>query len=81
VAMPADERDRCLLPVDALLRNLPEAHLAPAQAARFLRGQPVPWDGPPQPRVRIYGGGGALLGVGEAGADGTISPRRVITSA
>jgi len=38
----------------------------------------VPWDGPPQARVRVYGASGALLGVGEAGADGTISPKRVI---
>jgi tRNA pseudouridine55 synthase len=80
-AMPAADRDECLLPVDALLQDLPEAHLAPAQQARFVQGQPVPWDGPPQARVRVYGAGGALLGVGEADADGTISPKRVIASA
>jgi tRNA pseudouridine55 synthase len=80
-AMPAAERDECLLPVDALLQNLPEAHLAPAQQVRFVQGQPVPWDGPPQARVRVYGAGGALLGVGEADEDGTISPKRVIASA
>ena len=80
-AMPATERDECLLPVDALLQNLPEVRLAPAQQARFVQGQAVPWDGPPQARVRVYGAGGALLGVGEAGADGTISPKRVIANA
>ena len=80
-AMPATERDECLLPVDALLQNLPEAHLAPAQQARFVQGQPVPWDGPPQARVRVYGASGRLLGVGEAGADRTLSPTRVIASA
>ena len=79
-AMPATERDECLLPVDALLQNLPEAHLAPAQQARFVQGQAVPWDGPPQPRVRVYGPSGALLGVGEADADGTISPKRMIAN-
>ena len=79
-AMPATERDARLLPVDALLQNLPEAHLAPAQQARFVRGQAVSWDGPPQPRVRVYGPGGTLLGVGEAGADGTILPKRVIAN-
>jgi len=41
----------------------------------------VPWDGPPQARVRVYGAGGALLGVGEVDADGTISPKRVIGGA
>jgi len=80
-AMPATERDACLLPVDALLQNLPEAHLEPAQQARFVQGQAVPWDGPPRARVRVYGAGGALLGVGEADANGTISPKRVIASA
>jgi len=80
-AMPATERDECLLPVDALLQNLPEVRLEPAQQARFVQGQAVPWDGPPQPRVRVYGTSGALLGVGEADADGTISPKRVIANA
>jgi len=80
-AMPAAERDECLLPVDALLQNLPEVRLEPAQQARFVQGQAVPWDGPPQPRVRVYGTSGALLGVGEADADGTISPKRVIANA
>jgi tRNA pseudouridine55 synthase len=80
-AMPATERDTCLLPLDALLQNLPEAHLAPAQQAKFIQGQAIPWDGPPQPRVRVYGPGGALLGVGEVDAGGTILPKRVIASA
>jgi tRNA pseudouridine55 synthase len=79
-AMPASGRDECLLPVDALLQNLPEAHLEPAQQVRFVHGQAVPWDGPPQPRVRVYGAGGGLLGVGEAGADRTLSPKRVVGS-
>ena len=80
-AMPAAERDACLLPVDALLQNLPEVRLAPAEQARFVRGQSVRWDGLRQGRVRVYGAGGALLGVGDADADGTISPRRVIATA
>jgi len=80
-AMAAPERDACLLPVDALLQSLPEAHLGPAQQARFVQGQAVPWDGPPQARVRVYGTSGGLLGVGEAGADRTLLPKRVIASA
>ena len=80
-AMPAAERDARLLPLDALLQNLPEVRLEPAQQARFVRGQAVPWDGPPQARVRVYGASGALLGVGEAGADKALSPKRVIASA
>ena len=80
-AMPAAERDACLLPVDALLQDLPEARLEPAQQAKFLQGQLVPWAGPPQARVRVYGSDSALLGVGEVGIDGALSPRRVIANA
>ncbi len=80
-AMPAAERDARLLPVDALLQDLPEVRLEPAQEARFVQGQAVPWGGPPQARVRVYGANGALLGVGEAEAEGTLSPRRVIANA
>ena len=80
--MSAPERAACLLPVDALLQDLPEARLTPEEQARFVRGQAVPWNGPRQARVRVYDGtSGALLGVGEAGSDGTISPRRVIANA
>jgi tRNA pseudouridine55 synthase len=79
-AMPAAARDACLLPVDALLQNLPAVRLVPAQQARFVQGQAVPWDGPPQARVRVYGVSGGLLGVGEAGANRTLLPKRVIAS-
>jgi len=77
-AMAADERDRCLLPLDALLQGLPQVRLDPAQEIRFVRGQAVPWDGSPQARVRVYGASGTLLGVGEAAVDGMILPKRVI---
>jgi len=80
-AMSADERDACLLPIDALLQDLPEIHLEAAAEARFVHGQVISWDGLPQARVRVYGPGRTLLGVGEAHADGTISPRRVIANA
>ena len=76
--MSAAERDASLLPVDALLQDLPEVRLEPAQQLRFLRGQALPWDGPAQARVRVYGSDGALLGVGEAHIEGAISPKRVI---
>lgn len=79
-AMPASARDECLLPVDALLQSLPEVHLAQAQQARLVQGQTVPWGGPPQPRVRVYGSDGTFLGVGVADADGNISPRRMIAN-
>ena len=76
-AMPVPGRDACLLPLDALLQDLPEVRLEPGQQARFLQGQTVPWGGPPQARVRVYGGG-ALLGLGEVGLDGAVAPKRVV---
>ena len=79
--MAAAERDACLLPVDALLQDLPEVHLEPTEQARFVQGQAVPWGGSPQARVRVYGTGGALLGVGEVLAEGGLSPKRVIANA
>jgi tRNA pseudouridine55 synthase len=78
--MNADLRDRCLLPVDTLLQNLAEVRLDPEEQARFVRGQTVQRDGTPQARVRVYGAGGALLGVGEAAADGTVYPKRIIAN-
>jgi tRNA pseudouridine55 synthase len=77
-ALPTAERDASLLPVDALLQNLPEVRLAPPQEARFLQGQAVPWEGLLQPRMRVYGSSGALLGVGAGDAAGVILPKRVI---
>jgi len=79
-AMPSAERDSVLLPVDALLQNLPEVRLAPAQEARFLQGQVVGWEGALQPRMRVYGSSGSLLGVGERDEKGGISPKRVIAN-
>ena len=77
-AMTAAARDARLLPLDALLQDLPEVSLEPAQQARFLQGQALPWGGPSRGRVRVYGSSGALLGVGEVDADGALSPKRVI---
>ncbi len=78
-ALPPPERDALLLPLDALLQDLPELRLSPELQARFLQGQAVPaWNGPPQARIRVYASYGALLGVGEADADGVVHPRRVL---
>lgn len=80
-ALPEAERDARLLPLDALLQDLPEVRLEPAQQARFLQGQVVPWRGAARARVRVYGNAGDLLGLGDIGADGAIAPRRVIVRA
>ena len=77
-AVPVAERDARLLELDALLQDLPEVRLETEQELRFLQGQAVPWGGSSRGRARVYGSAGALLGVGEVDADGTLSPKRVV---
>ena len=80
-ALEPAERDGRLLPVDALLQDLPKLCLESAVAARFLQGQAVPGGNRTHCRMRVYAANGDLLGVGETDATGTISPRRVIANA
>lgn len=78
-AMQEAERDARLLPVDALLQGLPAAYLDPTEEDRFVQGQAVAWAGSAQARLRVYGSGGRLLGVGETDGDGKIAPKRLIS--
>lgn len=72
-----DERARFLLPLDALLQNLPRVDLAPDDAQRFGHGNPV--DLPPglHGKIRVYADG-TLLGIGEPGTDGRLWPKRLL---
>lgn len=73
-----------LLPCDAALPTLPAVMLAPEHLARCRQGQAVPAqaiDGRPAPvgtRVRIYGPGGAFVGLGEMLPNGVVRPRRLL---
>jgi tRNA pseudouridine55 synthase len=73
-----------LLPPDAALQRLPQASLTDVQAEAIRHGQavrsPTEPDAPVGRRVRIYGPGGAFLGLAEALPDGWLQPRRLITS-
>ncbi len=72
-----DERARFLLPLDALLQNLPRVDLAPDDAQRFGHGNPV--DLPPglHGKIRVYADG-TLLGIGEPGTGGRLWPKRLL---
>ncbi|MFV0371403.1 MAG: tRNA pseudouridine(55) synthase TruB [Azonexus sp.] len=72
-----DERARFLLPLDALLQNLPRIDLDADSARRFSHGNPV--DLPPglSGKIRVYADG-QLLGVGEPGAGERLWPKRLI---
>jgi tRNA pseudouridine55 synthase len=71
-----------LLPPDTALQVLPQARLSEAQTQTLRHGQAVhlptePPAGPGQ-RVRLYGPGGAFLGLAEAMPDGWLQPRRLL---
>lgn len=68
-----------LLPVERLLGALPVVRLAPEEALRFVQGQAVPSETAPAAACRVLARSGALLGVGEAGADGKLRPVRLLS--
>jgi tRNA pseudouridine55 synthase len=68
--------DDSLLSPDAGLADWPRLELDQAGAARFRNGNPLNSEGAEGP-ARVFGPDGALLGLGEVGADGWLRPRRV----
>ncbi|WP_126445563.1 tRNA pseudouridine(55) synthase TruB [Sulfuricystis multivorans] len=77
--LPDDARDRLLLPVDALLIDLPPATLTATEAARLLHGQTVRWLGEVGQRYRLVAPQG-FIGTGVLLADGWLKPQRLIAS-
>lgn len=72
-----DERARFLLPLDALLQNLPRVDLAPDDAQRFGHGNPVDLLPGLHGKIRVYADG-TLLGIGEPGTGGRLWPKRLL---
>ncbi len=73
------ERDGLLLPMERLLASLPRVDLSGPQADRFCQGQAVALERSPGGRCSVYSAlGGLLLGVGEAGPQGELRPRRLV---
>ena len=85
-ALATDERDAMLLPVDALIANLPAIELDDACARRFVEGQRLAWpDVSYQGRVRVYRAANAakrepacLLGTALVGFDERLAPVRLV---
>lgn len=75
------ERERRLLPIAALLCDLPRVALEPAAVQRFAHGQTVAVAGAPEGRCQVVDPSGRLLGVGEAGAGGELRPVRLVAPA
>ncbi|MFM9912190.1 MAG: tRNA pseudouridine(55) synthase TruB [Methylophilaceae bacterium] len=75
------ERDATLLPVDALVSDLPEIELDTESAHYFCQGQAV-WKSGIQylGMMRVYAPQRQFMGLGENLGDGQISPRRIVAS-
>ena len=70
-----------LLPVDALVAELPRLELDQEQAARLLRGQPVARSHAAAPGlVRIYGPDAVFLGLAEAAQPDRLVARRLVAA-
>jgi tRNA pseudouridine55 synthase len=76
------ERDALLLPEDALVSSLPRVDLDPRTARQLGQGQTVAHGVARAAGLsRVYGPGGAFMGVAEIMAKGEIVPRRLVSQA
>jgi tRNA pseudouridine55 synthase len=66
-----------LLPVDTALLAWPQVTLSSEQASAFTGGRVIGADAGEPGLVRVYGGAGRFLGIGEADATGSVAPRRI----
>jgi tRNA pseudouridine55 synthase len=78
-ALPASERDACLLPVDVLVAGLPRIEADAAATGAFLKGQAIAAP-PAASGVHAVFGAQGLLGVADA-VGGLAQPRRVVAAA
>ncbi|MGQ0654528.1 MAG: tRNA pseudouridine(55) synthase TruB [Betaproteobacteria bacterium] len=73
-------REKHLLPLSALLADLPRAEVDEAAEARLRHGQALKISGLSEGLCGVYGPGGALIGLGVAQADGLLRPLRLTQS-
>ena len=80
-AMTVEQRDQSLLPVDALIENLPKVHLDKESVFYLLQGQAVWKSGlNVEGFFRLYDENGDFLGIGEQTIDGKIAPKRLLVT-
>lgn len=72
------DRDGWLLPPDCLVQGYPAVQLSPAEEGLVEAGRAVPYLGSATGAVRLYGSRQRFLGLGEAGGDGSLRPRRLL---
>ncbi len=81
-ALPPEERDALLLPVDEALQDLPDVSLTSLATHYLVQGQPVSVQHGHAPGwVRLYEEGERFLGMGEVLDDGRVAPKRLMLKA
>ena len=79
-ALPMDERDAQLLPVDTAIALLPKVMISEDAAFYFKRGQSVWQPGKlPDGELRVYEESGVFLGLGALLGDGKVAPKRLVS--
>ncbi len=77
-----DSLDRCLLPVNSALVDLPEFILDTLAVSYLKRGQAVQIDRAPlSGLLNLVSENGLFIGIGEVDSDGKISPKRLMNTA
>jgi len=76
-SLEEEKRGAYLLPVDALLQDLPRVNLSEAECERFLHGNPVLPPAGLSGRCRVYSST-RLLGLGEVRQDAKLWPKRLV---
>lgn len=80
-ALAPEERRQRLLPADCLLKGLPAIFLEPDASRRVRNGLEVKAAvGSYVGVVRLYGPSSEFLGLGEQGAEGRVSPKRMLST-
>ena len=80
-AMSAEERERRLLALPALLEDLPRAELGAAEETRLRQGQALKISGLHQGLCAVVRPDGALIGLGAADGEGSLKPLRLTQAA
>lgn len=76
-ALPEEERDNCLQPLDTLLLRLPRVDLDAPAAERFSHGNPVVAPAGLLGRARVYADN-RLIGLGDIGKEQQLWPKRLV---
>ncbi len=76
-----DSLDRCLLPVNSALADLPEFILDSLTVSYLKQGQAVQTNSAIRPGLlNLVGENGQFIGIGEVDSDGSISPKRLMNT-